>query len=287
MKRILYATVLSLIFSVSGSYAQDEAAIAKKKESKPVKNTFETLALINYQTIEVLRKKTLQFEIEHRFGKMDQGIEDLYGIFGPANVRLGLKYGITERLTVGFGATKNNHLYDLEWKYKILKQTKSGSIPFTLTYYGNVQINTSVDDNFKTLSNRMAYFHQILIGRKFGKKLSLQIAPSFTHYNLVDTVRYSDIRHNNFNITVGGRYNFSAQSSLIFEYSHPLNASVDVGTKPDLGIGVEISTGGHAFQIFFTTASGINNANNTVYNTNDFTKGEILLGFNISRKWRF
>ncbi len=285
-RRIISSLVLALVITASATYAQDKQTEKPKKETKPVKNTFEATTLINNQTIEVLKKKTLQLVIQHRFGNMDEGISDLFGIFGPANIRIGLNYGITQRLMVGIGGTKSNHMYNLQWKYKLLRQTKSGSMPLTLTYYGDAEINTS-EDTSKTFSNRIAYFHQLLIGRKFGKKLALQLAPSITHYNLIDTISYGDIQHDNININLSGRFNFSPQSSLIFEYNLPLTASEDLGTKPDLGIGVEISTGGHAFQLFLTTASGINNSTNTVYNTNDFTQGEMMLGFNISRKWRF
>jgi len=297
MKIYIIAFLLVIFQFLTVANAQENETKKDEKDKRPVKSPFSTGALINGQTIVVNPAKTLQFNIQHRFGKINsQGIKDLYGLFGASNIRLGISYNPIENLQIGFGTTKNYKLQDLNWKWSILRQTRSGSVPFAVTYYGNVVYdardktyftNPDPADSIVHSSWRFAYFHQILIGRKFGKKFALQLAPSITHFNLVDSISYGDLKHDNISVSVAGRYNFSAQSSIIFEYSHPLTASEDVGTKPDMGIGLEVATSGHAFQIFLTTASGINDAYNAVYNTNDFTLGEMVLGFNISRKWRF
>ncbi|MFQ5335300.1 MAG: DUF5777 family beta-barrel protein [Flavobacteriales bacterium] len=289
MKKLsIIACILIFCAGVLWAQEKDKTEDKPKKEVKPVKHTFDSEELINVQTTEMLRKKSLQFQIQHRFGSMENGISDLYGIFGAANIRLGLNYGITDRLNVGIGGAKTKHLYDLLWKYKILRQSKSGSMPISMVYFGDAEINTMDDDNFQTLSNRMAYFHQLLIARKFSKKISFQVGASLTHHNFIDTPdSLTDLSHDNINICGAGRFNFSPQSSLILMYNHPLTPSDSVGTKPDLGLGVEISTGNHSFQIFVATAGLISYQENAVFNTNDFTAGEIMLGFNIVRKWRF
>jgi hypothetical protein len=53
----------------------------------------------------------------------------LYGIYAPSNIRLGFNYGITSKLTVGFGTEKNNKMQEFLLKYAILSQNRGGTIP--------------------------------------------------------------------------------------------------------------------------------------------------------------
>ncbi len=296
--RYVYLEIaIVLLFSIAlPAFCQDTPekteAEKPKKEVKLIKDTFEDGLLINNQSVEVLRKNTLQFGIQHRFGRIDKGFEedqnfDLLGILGPSNIRIGLKYGISDKITVGIGGTKNFGLYNIEWKYKILSQAESGGMPVTLSYYGNFVANTISADYFKHTIDRLSYFHQLLIARKLTKKLSLQIAAAVSHFNIIDTISYADMKNDNFNICFGGRYVIGAMGAFLFEYSHPITRSEILDAKPDLGIGFEISTRSHVFQIFLGTANGIINQRNVVFNTNDFKKLQMGLGFNITRNWNF
>lgn len=292
----LIIVTIALIIGFGSGYSQENTGDGKKSKTKEApklaKNTFDNVILINNQTTEVLRKNALQMVIQHRFGRMDRGFKpdnsfDLFGIFGPSNIRVGFNFGITDRLMVGIGGTKNNNLYNLQWKYQILRQTKTAGMPVSVAYYGNTAINITKSNDFTTFSERLSYFHQILIARKFNRKLSIQIAPSVAHFNIVDSTRFQDISHDNFSLGISGKYAFGAQTAVIFEYTQPFTISESIGTKPDLCIGIEIATGGHSFQIFISTANSIINQRNLVYNNRDFMKGEIQLGFNILRRWNF
>lgn len=267
----------------------------KKVVKKPMKHTFENTLLVNSQTTETIKKRTLQFGIQHRFGRIDQGTKagnnfDLFGLLGVANVRIGLNYGITDRLTIGLGATKKKFVYNLQWKYKILAQTKKAGMPISLTYFGNVAVATIKSDNYETFSNRLSYFHQLMIARKITKSLSLQLSPSISYFNMVDTLDNKKVKHLNFGLSLGGRIKVSPSGSIIFEFNQPITIS-DYGdgkkTKPGIGIGYEIVTRGHGFQLFITNAINLIDQYNMVENTNDFFKGEIFIGFNISRNWNF
>ncbi len=82
----------------------------------------------------------LEFEIHHRFGTVTNGIDDLFGLWAPANIRLGLNYGITDKLMIAVGTAKNYLAQDLAVKYAFLQQTSSGSVPvslYILREYGN------------------------------------------------------------------------------------------------------------------------------------------------------
>lgn len=304
---LLYLLIIGFVVaSVQGSVAKNnnKDTSETKKEVILEKNTFEDLTIINNVSIETLNKKGLSFSIQHRFGNVDQGFKkeqdfDLLGIFAPANVRLGLSFGITDRFTIGIGGTKNNYLYDFEWKYKIFRQAVSGGSPVSVTYYGNGARITKIDSRLKTSGNRFSYFHQLIVARKITKKLSLQIAASVSHFNLVDSVMKIDSYsyhpiHDNYSYHIAGRYQFSPQSSIFLEYNAPLLKTIKVfevkpgfGFGPDFGLGWEIATRGHSFQIFLCSAGSIIKQYNNVYNTNDFSKGEMMIGFNISRRWKF
>ncbi|OFY70249.1 MAG: hypothetical protein A3G23_08890 [Bacteroidetes bacterium RIFCSPLOWO2_12_FULL_37_12] len=260
---------------------KDEAVV-------PEKNTFEDLTVINNVSMETLNKKALSFSIQHRFGNVNEGFKkdqnfDLLGIFAPANVRLGLDFGITDRFMLGIGGTKNNYLYDLEWKYRIIRQGTKGGSPLSVTYYGLGARNSKLDDKFKTFSSRLSFFHQLIMARKITKKLSLQIAASVSHFNLVDSLMNND----NYSYHFAGRYQFSPQSSILLEYNAPITKAKLFETKPDLAFGWEIATRGHSFQIFLCTANSIVKQYDNTYNVNDFSKGEMMIGFNISRRWKF
>ncbi len=286
--------ILALSLSTLTAYSQDVKPEKEAKSKKPVKNTFENSLLVNSQTVEMLRKNTLLFTIQHRFGSIDKGFKsennfDLFGILGVSNIRVGLNYALSDKLTVGLGATKNKYLYDFNWKYKILQQTVSNSIPVSVVYLGNTTINTLKGEDARFV-NKLSYFHQLLIARKFNKKLSLQLGPCLSHFNLVDTIGGKDVRHLNFGIQFGGRFNVSPQGSILFEVHQPLTVA-DFGngkqTLPTYGLGYEIATRGHVFQIFITNATSIINQFDMVENTNNMFQGEFQLGFNIARRWRF
>jgi Membrane bound beta barrel domain (DUF5777) len=85
--------LLLLLFAYTGSVcAQDTATTREVKKVKPVKNTFGSVWLIDNQTVMVPIKGTLEFDIHHRFGIVNNGAKDLWGFFAPSNIRLGFTY---------------------------------------------------------------------------------------------------------------------------------------------------------------------------------------------------
>ena len=86
-KNILFIILLSFI-SV-GSFAQEEATAKTEAEEKdfPVNATFESGLLIDAQTVVIPEAKTLEMIIQHKFGTLEKGRTDLWGIYGSANIR--------------------------------------------------------------------------------------------------------------------------------------------------------------------------------------------------------
>jgi hypothetical protein len=215
-----------------------------------------------------------------------------------------MNYSILNNLTIGVGATKFNKMEDLQVKYRIIEQTRSNSIPVTVMLYGVAGIDgsnktkwdaTAESDTSKyKFSNRLSYFGQVIVSRRFNDKLSLQIAPGFTHYNCVDSV----YNHDRFSLSFAGRYKISPQGSVIVSGDFPLNIKgiedykkVDPKTviydRPNICVGFEISTSTHAFHIYLASAQGILPQEDIMWNKNDFFKGEFLIGLNITRLWNF
>ena len=276
----LYIISLCLYFGSGLVYSQNAE---EEVDTRPVRSPFETGLLIDNQTIVSPVAKTLLLEIHHRFSSVSNGFTDLYGIYGASNIRLGLKYGLTDRLMIGFGTEKYHKLQEFQLKYSILHQTRSGNIPVAVSFYGNMVIDArskdkfGVEENFKSI-HRLSYFSQIIIARKFSPVFTFQIAPSFIYFNAVEP----DMQNINFGLSAGGRAKIAGSLSILFEYDQPLTINEVYEPKANLGLGLEIGTSTHAFQIFFNSYDQIINQRNYVYNTNDFTEGEMMLGFNIT-----
>jgi len=270
--------LMILLVALNGNiFAQDSTAVTA--DNRPVKSPFSTNVLIDCQTVVSPYKGSLNLLINHRFGSMENGISDIFGIYGGANTRLGLEYGITDRIMVGIGTTQDYKLQDVEWKYAILEQTRSNSMPIGLSYYGNVVIDARSDDNFGPeesykFIHRMSYFTQLIVSRKFSNVFSFQVAPEFAYYNGVD----QSMDNVNFGTSFGGRAKVWGNKSIIVEYDLPFTKHEAFDPKPNLGVGFEIGTATHAFQIFVSNYHDIVYQRNLVYNENS----KFQIGFNIT-----
>jgi len=274
MKKILATLILALL--VLPAFSQDS-------EDYPVR-LFETSILLDNQTVTTPFKGMLEFEIHHRFGTVNNGITDLFGLWGFSNIRLGLNYAITDKLMVGVGTAKNFRAQDVAVKYALFQQTQSGSMPLSLTLYGNMAINLTSEDNFGPAHDwreihRLSYFTQAIFARQFSK-LSLQVAPTFIYFNAVE-IGYKNV---NFGVSAGAQYNLFGSHSLILEYDQLFTKqeNEDLNPKPQFGIGWEIGTATHAFQIFLANYKDILGQYNFLYNQNSIADGNFLVGLNIT-----
>ncbi len=299
--------VMAFLFSGFTLMAQDSPAkktSATKdtttqvvKRNPYVKNTFDGNFIIDNQTVMVPVKGTFEFDIQHRFGIVNNGFTDLFGIFGGATMKLGFSYTPVNNLQIGFDATNENMQVDWNLKYAILKQTKDGSTPVSITYFGNLAMDTRKKDSinlFASVSDRLSYFSQIIVARKFSEDFSLQISPSLSGFN--NPAGFLDVNGDqlskwngvHFSVSASARYKISDGSSLIANYDQPLSQQPGGNTpRPNISFGIEFKTSGHDFELFFGNYSSLLPQNNNLYNPNDFTKGQFLVGFNISRLWNF
>jgi hypothetical protein len=284
--------LLSACFLAGELYGQDTAQTTTIKKVKPVKNTFGSVWLMDNQTVMVPIKGTLEFDIQHRFGTIDNGKKDLWGIFAPSNIRLGLAYSPINKLFVGAGITKERMQVDLNAKYALFQQT-DGKVPLSVSYFGNMVIDARNKSNFRYGVHRLSYFNQLIIARKITDKFSAQVAPSFSWFNNVEGyvddkgVIQKKMKNGHLAISVLGRYKITEKSSIMAGYDQPLTQHTTNNPRPNICFGFETTTSSHAFQVFFGNYYGIVPQSNNVFNQNDYKDGQFVIGFNITRLWNF
>ena len=294
MKKNIY--FLLFIFSLTSAKAQDD--LMKELESLPQPipytiATFKGTRLINLHTIETLRKGSLDFRISHRFGSVSSGHKNLWGLDGPATLRLGLDYSFTDRLTIGVSRTSYKKMFEGFIKYKFLRQIKGG-MPVSMTGITSANVTSEDDptkqingiDRYEYFSSRTSYVTQLMVARKFNSDFSLQLTPIFIHYNLVIQ---GNERNDLFALAASGRYKITHGIAVTAEYVYRVTRySPDFDNYYNVvGIGCDIETGGHVFQLFLTNGSAINEAQLIPYTASNIRQKEYRFGFNISRVFEF
>lgn len=290
---VLSGLCLLLLLTTVSARAQDSAVAPVKEKSKLVKNTFGSVWLIDNQTVMAPIKGTLEFDIQHRFGTIDNGSKDLWGFFAPSNIRLGVNYAPVKKLFVGAGITKEKMQLDINAKYALLQQTTDNKMPLSISYYGNLAIDTRDGSNFRYGVHRLSYFNQLLIARKITDKFSAQVAPSFSWFNnvegYVDSKGSIQKKMENAHLALSmlGRYKISSRSAIIAGYDQPLTQHTTNNPHPNICFGFETNTSSHAFQVFAGNFYNIVPQSNNMYNKNDYGDGQFVIGFNITRLWNF
>ncbi len=245
--------------------------------------TFKTTRVINMHSVENAAAGVLDFRINHRFGPFNMGVNNLFGL-DLAYIRLGFEYGITDRLMVGFGRSNVNKELDFFGKYKILRQsTGKKNMPISLSWFSSTVIRTDpypTTDRKNYLSSRFFYCHQLLIARKFNESLSLQLAPTLVHRNMVLD---STIKNDVLALGAGGRMKITRRTSINAEYVYVLPNQLEYKYKNSFSVGIDIETGGHVFQMHITNSYPMNEKGFITETTGTWGAGDIRFGWNISR----
>ena len=257
-------------------------SMAANKTKTYVTGTFKATHIINTQTIESPAKNNLYFVIQHRFGQLNSGSYNFFGL-DNATLRLGLDYGITDDLDIGIGRSSYLKTFDGYLKYKLLKQTESGGMPVSVSVLGSVTDYTQTEpsETYLNTKYRTAYSGELLIARKITSTLSLQVTPTWLHYNLVPTV---EDKNDVFAVGLGGRMKITKRMSINAEYDVvPKNQVVSTTAHNSLSLGWDIETGGHVFQLVFSNSQSMLETQYLTQTTGTWGKGDIYFGFNISR----
>jgi hypothetical protein len=290
MKKLLFFLCLSPFLA----FSQDD--LLSELESTSTESTYTSAAfkgsrLINGHTVETRGKGELEFIFQHRFGLINGGLYEMYGL-DQAYVRLGLDYGITDRASVSIGRNSVDKTMDGYAKYKVLRQGSGPrAVPFTLTLLGGVAYKTSPkkeDDPSLENIDRLAYVGQALIARKFSPALSLQLMPTLIHKNAVNkSLEKNDILA----IGVGGRLKVTRSVALTTEYyyrldapNNPLLVQNGLEAKYDaFGFGIDLETGGHVFQLIITNTNALTERAFVTETSGYVFDGDLHFGFNVTR----
>jgi hypothetical protein len=249
-----------------------------------VTGTFKASHVINMQTVESTAAGALSLVIQHRFGQLNSGSYNFFGL-DNATLRLGLDYGITDRLNVGLGRSSYLKTFDGFVKYKLLRQTEGKQMPVTVSVLGTITNYTQhiPEKDYLTANLRTAYSTQVLIARKFSRKLSFQLTPTYLHYNLVAT---EEDKNDVFALGMGGRFKISNRMSINAEYDYlPPNQVVSNTVHNSFSLGWDIETGGHVFQLVFSNSQSMLETQYLTQTTGTWGNGDIYFGFNISRNF--
>lgn len=262
-------------------------AISAQSDNVAVNSVFWGTRLVDQQTTNTVGKGAFQYEILHRFGTVEKGISNLFGIYAPSNISMGLAYGISKRAEVQFYSEKNNRTQEFGFKYIFLKQDINNSPPFTLAYYTNISVdarNKGVFGEGSEFSDRLFYNHQLLLSRQIDYKYNLQLSFSFVHFNKVGKEFQPDKCELGFSFG----YKLNRKKSLFVSYQHPFDFilfanNINATEKPldGLALGYETSTKSHVFQVFVSNRDNIVLGKELIYNQKRIAVKNILVGFNI------
>ena len=245
-------------------------------------NTFKSTRIVNSHSVEIFSPKQLDLRISHRFGRLNSGFYELFGL-DQAKIRIGLEYGLMKNCMIGFGRSTFNKSYDGYLKYVLLKQ-KDGikKNPISLVSLSSFSLNSLKKNqpNYPFLG-RFSYANQLMIASKINSQLSLQLMPTLIHWNMVES---NDDLNTIFVLGAGFRYLISKSISINSEYFY--RAFHDATNYYNsFSIGLDIETGGHVFQLHLTNSMGMDEASFMTRTLNSWSEGGIHFGFNISREF--
>lgn len=244
--------------------------------------TFKSTRIINTHSIENVAAGVLDFRIMHRFGAINGGWHELWGL-DQASMRMSLDYGLTPWLMVGGGRSNVGKSYDGFVKIRLLRQSLASSempVSLSLVSGGILSAQRWQDPDRKNyFSSRLTYYHQLLVSRKISNDLSLQVTPSLLHRNMVSG---PDIPNDLWSVGTGGRIKLNSRVSANLDYIWMPQAT-KLGVKNSLSLGLDIETGGHVFQLHVTNSRGLNEAQFIADTRGNWNDGTVYFGFNLSR----
>jgi len=283
-------SILILSFAMAHAQDLDAALEAAAPANEPVQATFKSIRVVTSQSVETSQKGVLNMSISHRFGQYSAGVNDLYGLdFG--RIRLGLDYGITEWMDVGFERSNNEGKpVDLSVKFKLLRQTTSGDIPLSVSWFSAGYLMTKTDEGLGynlTLAGRFSSLNQLIVARKFNERLSLQLSPTLVTRQLRPLNGDDEVA---LGLTGAGRFKVAKRVALTAEAT-PMFTGTNINWDPAIAFGVDIETGGHVFQLYVSNSTYLSEDRmytQTKTGPNSALDIETLaLGFNITRGYSF
>lgn len=285
--RLFLVGFLLISNSIFSQDSLEDILGSTSSSAKPISTTFSSTRIVNSHSVEMIPKGVGEFRISHRFGTIEEGFYDIFGL-DQAKIRLGYDYGITDKIMVGFGRNSHKKVYDIFGRFSFLNQTIDNSTPITLQYLFASSMKTLRYGKKIPFMQRFAQINQVLIAKKINN-LSLQIMPSIMihEYEGYDKKIFSGVG-------AAARYLVGKRVAINVEYfarlRHNENGSQEFNrifneNYNSLGLGIDIEAGGHVFQFHFSNTNTMNEQAFMFETDKTWEKGEICFGFNILREF--
>lgn len=294
MKKELLLLLAFIFYSFSAKAQEgsifDELDSMAEWEKQDVIAAFKSTRVILAPSIERVQKNQLHFRVSHLFSSVSSGYRDLFGLDQLVNMNLSLEYGINNHIQIGLArSNKADKTLMPNLKVSLIRQSSGkNSFPLYISYFGNMDWKTNtyassaINDYF---IGRLDYVNMLLIARKFNRHLSIQLSPAWLHRNL--TANPSE-PNDLLALGVSGRYMLNDHISFNWEYFYTYPSSEAIQTKNNpLSLGVDIETGGHVFQLYFSNASALHPGKFLMNQNENFFDGTIQFGFSIMREFNF
>lgn len=263
------------------SFAQDLLELLNEDEntSTVVTSIFKDSRIVNAQSSKQTSKGEFKFLIQHRFGTLNSGFYNLWGL-DNSQVRMGLDYGLSNRVNLSLGRSSANKQFDASAKMNVLQQTQSCPIVFSVfsaVFFTHPSESQRLQTDYEIL-NQLSFSNQLIISRKFSSKFSGILLPTHVHLNQFVANTSADPLF----FGVGCRYKITKKISVNSEYFNALsNMAEDYQNM--LSFGIDIETGGHVFSLHVSNSRGMNEYAFLTQTKGQWTEGDIYFGFNISR----
>ncbi len=246
---------------------------------------FQDTRLVNMHTNSMLPTKTMQLRIGHRFGTLNGGFYELFGL-DQANMRLGFEYGLHSKIMLGLGRTSTNKTFDAFVKLSLVEQTDKTPVSIlflsTINLNGQKMLFTEADVTF---AHRMSFSNHLIISSKINDRISILFQPIYLHQNLVKT---EDDKNDMLAFALGGKYSISRVVSLTGEYIYRVptqDSPLYEDNYDSFSLGVAIDTKGHYFSLHLTNSAALYESGYIAHNFDTWADGGIRLGFNIIRNF--
>ncbi len=289
MPRSLLLAALLLVLNTRARAQTDLLTDLEQQTADPsarevVAATFKGTHIINSQSVEKPGRGTLAFLIQHRFGALNSGAYNFFGL-DQAVLRLSFEYGLSDRLTLGVGRSNIGKTFDGFVKYRAVQQsTGAGAVPVSVTLLASSAVTTLkfTSGPDRTTPSRMTYAYQALIARKFSPGFSAQLMPTLIHRNYVATpAEQNDV----YAVGAGLRQKLSKRLALTADYFYLLPGNTADTYRNAVGLGVDIETGGHVFQLYVSNAQGMIESQFVPQTTGNVFSGDLYFGFTIARNF--
>ncbi len=238
---------------------------------------FQSHQSANLATTETLRGGNWLFEISHRFQiPVEEGARELWGIDGPAVIRLGLSWAPAERVLVGVVRSNLEDNLEVNGRFRFA-ELGIGPAPLHLGLVGGGAWNTDPVLTGGAEDNEFQAYLQLLANTVVAERLALGVAPTYLRNPRIRDADPDD----SFSLGLYGQWYLGGAVSVLGEWivsEEIRNFEHDTGT-----FGVEIRTRGHHFKLLVTNQPALNPTQHLPGSPNPFALDELRFGFNITR----